>query len=153
MATLLLVEAGRPNVEPTCCPQSSCPRPAAGLRVSHSLSERSRERTSQRELGLLSPFPSPFSSALSFHPHFFHSSLSLILLWGLSTPCQEAIVVKNPPANAGDVKEMPVRSLGWKDPLEKGMAIHSSIHARRIPRTEELVRLLGHKESDMNEAT
>ena len=31
---------------------------------------------------------------------------------------------------------MLVQSLGWEDPLEKGMAIHSSILAWRIPRTE-----------------
>ena len=30
-----------------------------------------------------------------------------------------------------------VRSLGWKDPLEEGMAPHSSILAWRIPWTEE----------------
>jgi len=30
-----------------------------------------------------------------------------------------------------------VRSLGWEDPLEKGMAAHSSILAWRIPWTEE----------------
>ena len=30
-----------------------------------------------------------------------------------------------------------VGSLGWEDPLEKGMATHSSILARRIPWTEE----------------
>ena len=30
-----------------------------------------------------------------------------------------------------------VRSLGWEDPLEKEMAIHSSILAWKIPRTEE----------------
>ena len=35
--------------------------------------------------------------------------------------------------NAGD----PIRSLRWEDPLEKEMAIHSSIHARQIPRSEE----------------
>ena len=35
--------------------------------------------------------------------------------------------------NAGDL----VRSLGWEDPLEEGMATHSSILAWRIPRTEE----------------
>ena len=34
-----------------------------------------------------------------------------------------------------------VRSLGWEDPLEKGMATHSSILAWRIPWTEEPVRL------------
>ena len=30
-----------------------------------------------------------------------------------------------------------VRCLGWEDPLEKGMATHSSILAWRIPWTEE----------------
>ena len=30
-----------------------------------------------------------------------------------------------------------VQSLGWEDPLEKGMATHSSILAQRMPRTEE----------------
>jgi len=34
-------------------------------------------------------------------------------------------MVKNIPA----VKETRVRSLGWEDPLEKGMATHSSILA------------------------
>ena len=32
---------------------------------------------------------------------------------------------------------MRVQYLGWEDPLEKGMATHSSILAWRIPRTEE----------------
>ena len=35
------------------------------------------------------------------------------------------------------MRETHVRSLGWEDPLEKEMAIHSSILARRIPWTEE----------------
>ena len=43
-------------------------------------------------------------------------------------------VVKNLPANEGDIR---VRSLGWEDPLEEGMATHSSILAWRIPLTEE----------------
>ena len=34
-------------------------------------------------------------------------------------------------------QETQVRSLGLEDPLEKGMANHSSILAWRIPRTEE----------------
>ena len=42
-----------------------------------------------------------------------------------------AQTVKNPPA----MWETWTRSLGWKDPLEKGMAIHSSILAWRIPWT------------------
>ena len=40
-----------------------------------------------------------------------------------------AQMVKNPPA----VQETWVRSLGWEDPLEEGMATHSSILALRIP--------------------
>ena len=40
-----------------------------------------------------------------------------------------AQMVKNPPA----MRETWVRSLGWEDPLEKGMATHSSILAWRIP--------------------
>ena len=37
--------------------------------------------------------------------------------------------------------EMPVQSLGQKDPLEKEMAAHSSILAWEIPWTEEPGRL------------
>jgi len=39
------------------------------------------------------------------------------------------------------VWEIWVRSLGWKDPLEKEMATHSSILAWRIPWTEKPGRL------------
>ena len=47
-------------------------------------------------------------------------------------------MVKNPPANAGDeTEETQVRSLGGEDPLEEGMATHSSALAWRIPWTEE----------------
>ena len=41
--------------------------------------------------------------------------------------------VKNSPA----MQETHIQSLGEEDPLEKGMAIHSSILAWRITRTEE----------------
>ena len=46
-----------------------------------------------------------------------------------------------------------VRSLGQEDPLEEGMATHSSILAWKIPWAEELGRLqsMGHKELDMTE--
>ena len=40
---------------------------------------------------------------------------------------------KNMPA----MQDTRVWSLGWEDPLEEGMAIHSSILAWRIPWTEE----------------
>ena len=35
------------------------------------------------------------------------------------------------------MQETQVGFLGWEDPLEKGMEIHSSILAWRIPQTEE----------------
>ena len=48
-----------------------------------------------------------------------------------------AQTVKNLPA----MQETWVRSLDWADPLEEGMAIHSSILAWRILWTEEPVML------------
>ena len=53
---------------------------------------------------------------------------------------QVVLVVKNLPVNTGDIRPM-VWSLGQEDPLEEGMATHSSILAWRIPRTEEPGRL------------
>ena len=44
-----------------------------------------------------------------------------------------AQLVKNLPA----MQVIQVQSLGWEDPLEKGMATHSSILAWKIPWTEE----------------
>ena len=35
------------------------------------------------------------------------------------------------------MQETQVQYLGWEDPLEKGMAVHPSIFAWRIPQTEE----------------
>ena len=51
------------------------------------------------------------------------------------------------------MKETRVQSLGQEDPLEKGMATHSSILAWRIPWTEEPggLQSMGHRESDMTE--
>ena len=47
-----------------------------------------------------------------------------------------AQVVKSSPASVEDVKDMG-SILGQEDPLEEGMAVHSSILAWRIPFTEE----------------
>ena len=44
---------------------------------------------------------------------------------------------KEPACQCRRLKETWVRSLGWEDPLEEGMATHSSILAWRIPWTEE----------------
>ena len=62
--------------------------------------------------------------------------------------------VKNPPA-IQEPQEKGVRSLGWEDPLEKGMATHSSVLAWRIRWKEEPGRLQsrGFKELDTTEAT
>ena len=49
---------------------------------------------------------------------------------------QLVLVIKDPPANAGDIKTS-VQSLSWKDPLEEGMATHCHILAWRVPMTEE----------------
>ena len=63
--------------------------------------------------------------------------MSTLKIWGFG--CRYhwvslvAQVVKNPPAR----QETRVRSLGWEDTLEKGMANHSSILAWEIPWTEK----------------
>ena len=57
-------------------------------------------------------FPAPSFAFLKVQPQFAPASLA-------------AQVVKNPPA----VQETQVPSLGWEDPLEEGMATHSSIVA------------------------
>ena len=54
----------------------------------------------------------------------------MLLSTGLKEQSLVAQLVKNLPA----MQENWVRFLGWEDPLEKGMATHSSILAWRIPR-------------------
>ena len=49
-------------------------------------------------------------------------------------------MVKNPPANTGDIRDMS-SSLDQEDPVEEGMATHFSILAWRITQTEEPGRL------------
>ena len=60
-----------------------------------------------------------------------------------------AQTVKNLPA----VLETRVQSLGWEDPLEEGMATHSSILAWRIPVDRGAWQATVHRiaESDMTE--
>ena len=73
---------------------------------------------------------------------FWTDSLSLEeCLWSAFPIPEEGILgaslvaqmVKNPPA----MQESWVPSLGWEDPLEKGIATRSSILAWEIPWTEE----------------
>ena len=80
-----------------------------------------------------------------------HKSFNLSLPW-LPHPFNgnhNIQMVKNSPI----MQETQVPSLGWEDPLEKGMATHSSILAWRIPWTEEPGRLqsLESQELDMTE--
>ena len=80
---------------------------------------------------------------LIYHAYVAHS----LMLFGLTQPLFGAkypivgtspvvLVVKNLPADAGDERDVGL-ILGWEDPLEEGMAAHSSIHFWRIPWTEE----------------
>ena len=61
---------------------------------------------------------------------FYLSFRCVILIIGTSLVAQMG---KNLPA----MRETQVQSLGWEDPLEKGMATHSRILAWRTPWTEE----------------
>ena len=47
-----------------------------------------------------------------------------------------ALTIKNPPANAGSIRDS-VRSVVREDPLEEGVTTHSSVLAWRIPWTQE----------------
>ena len=77
-------------------------------------------------------------------------AVKYVLLWA----SQVMLVVKKPTANMDRRKRL-VRSLGWEDPLEEGMANHSSILAWIIPWTEEPGGCgpEGHTEPDTTEAT
>ena len=57
--------------------------------------------------------------------------MNVCLLTGLP----DGSVVMNPPDHAGDMSLIP--GSGREDPLEEGMATHSSILAWEIPWTEE----------------
>ena len=82
--------------------------------------------------------------SFSQHISFIYAHLILSACYALGLPSGSA--VKNLPT----VQEMWVRSLGWEDPLEEGMATRSSILAWRIPMDRGACGLQsgGHKESD-----
>ena len=61
-----------------------------------------------------------------------HLTYDLTLGRLVQTASQVALVVKNPPANAGDVRDGG-QPLGLEDALEEDMATHSSILVWRIP--------------------
>ena len=64
------------------------------------------------------------------------SPQNVLLLHGGYFELRASLVAKTV-KNLPPMKETQVRSLGQEDPLEKGMATHSSILVWRIPWTEE----------------
>ena len=71
----------------------------------------------------------------------------------MPSPSQGALVVKNPLASAGDIRDvglMPVQ----KDPLEESLATHSSVLAWKIHGQRSMAGYSpwGCKKSDMTEA-
>ena len=67
----------------------------------------------------------------------FKDGLEILIFLVRSSPFLVAQTVKHLPA----MRETWVLFLGWEDPLEKEMAIHSSTLAWKIPWTEEPDRL------------
>ena len=83
------------------------------------------------------------------HPHMTTGKSIALNIWTFVSEVMSLLfnilsrLVMDLPCNAGDpaMQKTRVRSLGRKDPLEKGMAIHSSILAWRMSWTEEPGRL------------
>ena len=61
---------------------------------------------------------------------------SPLIFWGILSS-EKVFPVAQTIENLQSMQEIQVQSLGCEDPLEKGMAIHSSILALRIPWTED----------------
>ena len=87
-------------------------------------------------LSCLSLSPEVCSLQLLVWQQFCHSTRKIHLYQQ-----REAALVAQMVKNSPSMQEIWVQSLGWEDPLEKGMANHSSILAWSIPWTEESGRL------------
>ena len=73
--------------------------------------------------------------------HIKCTTVTTSCIWyALYWASQVALMIKNLPASAKDMKDKG-SILGWEDPLEEVIATHSSIHAWRIPSSEESGRL------------
>ena len=57
-----------------------------------------------------------------------HQELELRYVSTIERVSQEALVIKNLTANTGDIRDTGLLP-GWEDPLEEGVAIHSSVVA------------------------
>ena len=84
----------------------------------------------------------PQQSTGEFKLYHILASILLLLVSVYYFGFPSGSVVKNPPAMQESREIEPrVQSLGGEDPLEEGMATHSSILAWRILWTEDLLRL------------
>ena len=83
------------------------------------------------------------------NPGLPHCGQTLYRLSHQGSPSLVAQMLKNLLA----IREIWVRSLGWEDPLEEGVAIHSGILAWRISWTEEPggLQSMGSQELDTTE--
>ena len=108
-----------------CC-ATACPLPGPHGHDAHSRSLLCPGLSPQDPMGMR---PAGGHCCVSAWFNFLHWSP---VIWGFPG----AAVIKNPLANAADIRDG-VRSLGWEDPPEEEMAIHPSVPAWRIPRTEQ----------------
>ena len=58
-----------------------------------------------------------------------HSIHSFVFKWYSQKCFLSGSIVKKLPANAGDMQEIGIQSLGWEDPLKEEMATDSNILA------------------------
>ena len=100
------------------CLEKSMDRGAWGARVHGVTKNQTRQNTPTQQIK---------TRFFQFSSFYFCSTMLL------SQDFPVAQMVKNLSA----MQQTQVRSMGWEDPLEKEMAIHSSIPAWRIPWTEE----------------
>ena len=119
---------GQQDVVNTMCPNCHL--------LSRSLAQIHSNRWLQDPIGKHTDFDQPLFPSIHLPSHgrdtSFPASFHVPLL-----PKQASLLAQMV-KNLSAVQEMWVQSLGWEDPLEKGMATHSSILAWRIPWTEEL---------------
>ena len=90
-----------------------------------------------RSWGRVRSHPAPRSP----RNHFSLSKGFFCLTLGHFGNCQWALLVAQTVKHLPAMRETWVRSQGWKDPLEKEIATHSSTPAWKIPRTGEPGRL------------
>ena len=133
-----------PTISYSVVPFSSCPQsfPASGsfpisqclekpYQARHSFHKRSLHVKVQRQHGW--QMDRATITAIESYTWVPYVALALILVSIRGRPLNQQLaqLVKNLPA----MQKTWVRSLGWEDPLEKGMATHSSTLTWRIPWT------------------